>query len=461
MPRLFVESGKKIGADFPVKDGMVLGRMEECDVLIDDPKSSRRHARIMKQGAQYFIVDLNSSNGTYLNDVLVKKSPLVFGDRIRIGDTVLVFTEEPEEDLVGSRLGGFEIMERLGARETGVIYKARQVALDRIVALKILDRGLSEDAAFVKRFKERAQAAATLRHPNIVQIFDVGEVEGRHFVAMEYVQGKSLRDILKEGEQILLTMEDKLNIAKQMAEALVYTHRQGILHGNLTPINILLTEKKEVKLSDFGGVRRDLPLAARDVTSLYYISPEEALGRKPDKQSEIYTLGIVLFQMVTGELPFKATGALELIREHTERDIPPPDIINSNVPASFADVIYKMCAREPERRFASIVEVREALSHVSLKGGSRREKREAAAGAVAYAPAGERGREPPAVERSPKPKESSSQQRRYEVAPRQVIVPVRKKGGALSFLIFLGILVVAFFAARFGVEFICSNLLKK
>jgi|GEM_PF-1943940 len=460
MPRLFVESGKNIGKDYPIKDGMVLGRLESCDVFLDDPKTSRQHARISKQGAQYFIVDLNSSNGTYLNGVLVKKSPLVFGDRIRIGDTVLVFTEEPEENLVGSRMGGFEITERIGARETGVVYKARQIALDRIVALKILDKSLSEDAAFVKLFKERAQTAATLRHPNIVQIFDVGEADGRHFVVMEYVQGKLLKDILKGEDYALLTMADKLSIAKQITDALVYAHRQGILHGNLSPMNILITEKKEAKLSDFGGVKRDLPLAARDVTSLYYISPEEALGKKPDKQSEIYSLGIVLFQLVTGELPFKATKALELIREHTERDVPPPDIINSNVSASFADVIYKMCARETERRFASTVEVKEALSQVSLKGGSRRERKEHAEPVERQHYAEPRSNERAVTAGPPKEREKEPSRKVVEVAPKRVFIPVRSKGGPLSLIVYLIILVIAFFGAMFAVEFICKIMKK-
>jgi len=447
MPRLFVESGMKIGMDYPVRDGMVLGRFEGCDVRIDDPKASRKHARILKQGAQYFLVDLNSSNGTYLNDVMVKKSPLVFGDRIRIGDTVLVFTEEPEERLVGSRIGGFEIMERLGAREVGVVYKARQVTLDRTVALKILDKTLSQDADFVKRFRERAQAAAALRHPNIVQIFDVTEVEGRHFVVMEFVTGKPLRDILKGGE-VSLSMAERLKIAKQAADALTYAHRMEIIHGSITPVNILITEEKDVKLADFGAVRRDLPLAARDVTSLYYISPEEALGKRPGKQSDIYSLGIVLFELVTGELPFKAKGALDLIREHTERDVPPPDIINSDVPAQFADVIYKMCAREPERRFMSMLEVKEALAGVALKkrvGIQRPPARRSA-------PAPPRASAPPPLPREAHPQKEIER-------PRRLIVPVKRRS-RLSLLLFLLILVVLFFGSMFVVEFICGFLKK-
>jgi len=446
MPRLFVESGLKIGTDYPVRDGMVLGRVEGCDVRIDDPKVSRKHARILKEGAQYFLVDLNSSNGTYLNDVMVKKSPLVFGDRIRIGDTILVFTEEPEESLVGSRMGGFEIIERLGAREVGVVYKARQVTLDRTVALKILDRTLSQDADFVKRFRERAQAAAALRHPNIVQIFDVTEVEGRHFVVMEFVTGKPLRDFLKGGE-VPFSMAERLKIAKQATDALTYAHRMGIIHGSITPVNILITEEKDAKLADFGAVRRDLPLAARDVTSLYYISPEEALGKRPGKQSDIYSLGIVLFELVTGELPFKAMGALDLIREHTERDVPPPDIINSDVPAQFADVVYKMCAREPERRFVSMLEVKEALAGVTLKKriGVQR-------------PPARRSAPPPPRASAPPPPREAPPQREIE-RPRRLIVPVKKQS-RLSFLLFLLILVVLFFSSMFVVEFICGFLKK-
>lgn len=443
MPRLFVESGTEIGADYPVRDGMVLGRLEDCDVRIDDPKASRRHARILKQGAQYFIIDLNSSNGTYLNGVLVKKSPLVFGDRIRIGDTILVFTEEPEEDLVGSRIAGFEIGERLGAREIGIVYKARQVTLDRIVALKILDRTLSKDADFVRRFRERAQAAASLRHPNIVQIFDVMEAEGRHFVVMECVTGKPLRDFLKGGK-VPFSMEERLKIARQAVEGLTYAHRMGVIHGSITPVNILVTDEKNVKLADFGAVRRDLPLAARDVSSLYYISPEEALGKHPDKQSDIYSLGIVFFHLLTGQLPFKATGALELIREHTEREVPPPDIINSNIPASFADVVFKMCARDPEKRFVSMIEVKNALGGVTLK---RRFTRKAPS-----------HREPqPTAPRAESAPQQIQRRRQPEVHQRRSIVPVRRRR-RLPLILFLLILIVLFLGSMFAVEFICRLL---
>lgn len=439
MPRLIAESGKIIGQDFPVSDGMILGRKRTCDILVDDVKSSREHTKIFKEKGSYFVQDMNSSNGTYLNDLRIDKSPLVFGDRVRIGETVLVFVGDPEQNLSGQTIGGFEIIENLGHRDIGVIYRARQIALDRIVALKVLDKDLSQDAQFVSRFIEEARAAGTLRHPNIIHIFDVGKAKDQYYICMEYVSGNTLKDTLKDAEA--LSLDDKIRITRECASALAFAHDRGIVHKDMTPTNIILTQEKVAKIADVGIAKlTDAPITSRDINSLYYISPEEALAKPVGPLSDMYSLGVCLYQMLTGAIPFKSSAARDIIKEHIEVPVPSPRELEPQVPESLAGICVKMTAINPADRFRSMNEVFAQLEKVSLSASKSRPRRPArharpqGAAPVASKPVfvddGRQAAEP--------------QQRRR--------VTVKKGGitsGALGVILFLVFLVILFFLSSF------------
>jgi serine/threonine protein kinase len=375
MPRLIAESGRMIGQDFPVTGDIVLGRKRTCDVVVDDAKSSREHTRIFKEAGSYYIRDLNSSNGTYLNEVRIDKSPLVFGDKIRIGETVLVFVGDPEQNLEGQTLGGFQVVEKLGHRDIGIVYRARQIALDRVVALKVLDKDLSRDSQFVNRFLEEARAAGTLRHPNIIHVFDVGRTGDQYYICMEYVSGKTLRDTLSENT---LTLDDKLRVAKECASALAFAHDRGIVHKDVTPSNIILTQEKVAKIADMGIAKlTDAPITSRDISSLYYISPEEALAKPITAQADIYALGVCVFQMLTGEIPFKSDNARDIIKEHITTVIPSPRDLAPEVPDSFASVCQRMTSISLSERYSSMKDVFSDLEKVDLSPDRPRVRRPA------------------------------------------------------------------------------------
>lgn len=373
MPRLIAESGRIIGQDFPVMQNMLLGRKRTCDVVVDDVKSSREHTRIFREGGAYYVQDLNSSNGTYLNEVRIDKSPLVFGDKVRIGETVLAFVGDPEQSLEGQSVGGFQIIEKLGHRDIGIVYRARQIALDRVVALKVLDADLSQDAQFVNRFIEEARAAGTLRHPNIIHVFDVGKANDQYYICMEYVSGKTLKDTLAEET---LDLADKLRISRECASALAFAHERGIVHKDVTPINIILTEEKVAKIADMGIAKlTDAPITSRDINSLYYISPEEALAKPIGPQADIYSLGLCIYEMLTGELPFKSDNARDIIKEHITTAVPSPRELAPEVPETLAAICLRMTAVSNSARYPSMKEVVEDLEKTRISAPKPRARR--------------------------------------------------------------------------------------
>jgi serine/threonine protein kinase len=445
MPRLIAESGRIIGQDYEVSDDIVLGRKRTCGVVIDDAKSSREHTRVYKEGGSYYVQDLGSSNGTFLNEVRIDKSPLVFGDRIRIGETVLAFVGDPEQNLEGQTVGGFQILEKLGHRDIGIVYKARQVALDRIVALKVLDRDLSNDKEFVGRFIEEARAAGTLRHPNIIHVFDVGKSNDQYYICMEYVSGKTLRDTLADD---VLTLDDKVRIARECTSALAFAHDKGIVHKDITPTNIILTQEKVAKIADMGIAKiAETAITSRDINSLYYISPEEALGKPVGRQADIYSLGVCLYQTLTGELPFKSDNARDIIKEHITTPVPSPRELVPEVPESLAAICLRMTVIDEAARYSSMQEVLKDLEKVSLSHARSQSKRPAR-------PA--RPRAPLAVASKPVYVDDD---RETEPQPKRRVKIKRASltSGFLGFVLFVAFLIILFFITSFVTQLLLEQ----
>jgi len=445
MPRLIAESGKIIGQDFAVADKVILGRKRTCEVLVDDAKSSREHTSIFKEGGSYYVQDLNSSNGTYLNEVRIEKSPLVFGDRVRIGETILVFVGDPEQDLTGTTLSGFQILEKLGHRDIGFVYRARQIALDRIVALKVLDKDLSQDGAFVKRFIDEARAAGTLRHPNIIHVFDVGKANDQYYICMEFVSGRPLRDHIGDES---ISMEDKLKIAKECVSALSFAHERNIIHKDVTPTNIILTQDKVTKIADMGIAKlSDAPITSRDISSLYYISPEEALAKPVSLKSDMYSLGVCIFELLTGRIPFKSKSAREIIKEHITTPVPSPRDFNPEVPETLAAFCLRLTAISPAERYGSMKEAEADLEKVSF--ASQRPKGRRAA------------RQPRAFSPTPvasKPVFVDDGRGEQPAAKRKIRIKTASlTGGAVGMLIFAVFLVIIFYISSFVTQLLLEQ----
>lgn len=280
-------------------------------------------------------------------------------------------------NLEGKTVGRFEILSRLGGGGMGVVYKARQANLERIVALKILPPQLMHDESYVKRFQQEARNAARLEHPHIVPIFEIGELvvppdtsattplPPLHFIAMKYIPGETLKDYMKR--QGALGLEHTLEILTQVGGALDYAHRHEVIHRDIKPSNIMMTDEEWVYLTDFGlargmGATTELTQTGMVLGTPEYMSPEQAQGL-PDigAATDIYALGIVLYEMLTADLPFEADTPMAMVAARLMHTPRPLRNLRNDMPLAVEDVVMRALARAPEERFDSVAEMIEAL----------------------------------------------------------------------------------------------------
>ncbi len=244
------------------------------------------------------------------------------------------------------------------------VYRAHDRLLDRPVALKVLFPELSVDRSFVERFRREAQAAANLSHPNIVPVFDWGEDSGAYFIVMEFIDGRPLSSILKTAGP--LSADRAADIGSHVAAALGYAHKHGVIHRDVKPGNVLITDEGQVKVTDFGIARainteESLTQTGAVMGTATYFSPEQAEGIGVDPRSDIYSLGVVLFEMVTGRAPFLGDTPVAVASKHV-RDTPPvPREINASIPPTFEAIILKSMAKDPDHRYATAEELRADL----------------------------------------------------------------------------------------------------
>ncbi len=284
------------------------------------------------------------------------------------------------------RFGKYTQIERVGEGGFGHVYRAFDTELRRWVALKIPHRELLTDPEFVKQFKHEAQIAAQLDHPNIVRIYSIGEYQGTPYIEMEYVEGQTLADLMREKGRF--TPEEALDILAPMCEALEYAHRRGVIHRDIKPENILIREEDgRVLVTDFGlararerSFRSGLSSTGVVVGTFRYMPPEQAepkLGQI-GPWSDVYSLGVVLYQMLTGRLPFEGESVAQLIYQHVHEPPEPPSNINIDIPSSVESVVLKALQKRPEERFQSAREMAAALRAAVEQGkvvpgrGSRR-----------------------------------------------------------------------------------------
>jgi eukaryotic-like serine/threonine-protein kinase len=260
------------------------------------------------------------------------------------------------------QIPGYQIQGKLGAGAMAIVYKARQISLDRTVAIKVLPKRFTENPDYVERFYKEGRAAAKLNHNNIVQAFDVGEAGGYHYFVMEYVEGKTLYDDLAAGK--VFKEAEALEIIFQVANALAHAHARNLIHRDVKPKNIMINTSGVVKLADMGLARETTDIqaaqteAGRAYGTPYYIAPEQIRGEVDiDGRADIYALGATLYHMVTGRVPFEAPNPSDVMRKHLREALIPPDHINTSLSAGTSEMIEVMMAKNRDDRYTNVQEM--------------------------------------------------------------------------------------------------------
>lgn len=286
--------------------------------------------------------------------------------------------DDPQRlDLSGRTLGDYRVLRKLGQGGMGQVYLAEQISLKRPVALKILRPEMAASPRALTRFKREAESVARITHANIVQVYAFGEAEGILFMALEYVEGRNLKEfVAKKGPPDLLV---SLSIMRQVASALQRAGELGIIHRDIKPENILLTKKGEIKVADFGLSRCleedqggvDLTQTGQTMGTPLYMSPEQVEGKPLDTRTDIYSFGVTCYQMLTGQPPFHGATAFEVALQHVQKPAPPLGQIRPDLPEALCAMVHKMMEKDPARRYQTgrellrdIIRIREGLSGV-------------------------------------------------------------------------------------------------
>ena len=278
----------------------------------------------------------------------------------------------------------YEIMGKIGSGGMSDVYKARDHILGRFVAIKVLKQEFSEDVNFVVKFRTEAQSAAGLEHPNIVNIYDVGSESGMHYIVMEYVEGVTLKTYIEKKGQ--LTYKEAVSIAIQVGRGIEAAHAKNIIHRDIKPQNILISTEGKAKVTDFGIARAvsNNTISADVMGSVHYASPEQARNGFVDNKSDIYSLGIVMYEMVTGRVPFDGETTVAVAIQHLQEEMTAPSVYAPQLPVSLEKIILKCTQKSPDRRYANVSELladlKEALvrpnaDFVRISDGSQKKTR--------------------------------------------------------------------------------------
>jgi serine/threonine protein kinase/ligand-binding sensor domain-containing protein len=295
------------------------------------------------------------------------------------------------QQYIGKRLGAYQLIEQIGQGGMATIYRAYQPSMDRYVAVKILPSHFTQDETFVARFTQEARTLARLEHPHILPVHDYGEQEGITYLVMRYVEAGTLKDLVAQHGPLELTQAAR--IFGQIGRALGYAHSQGVVHRDIKPSNVLIDERGDAFLTDFGIAKLVAGTAQFTSTGAIvgtpaYMSPEQGLAEQVDHRSDIYSLGVVLYEMVTGRVPFEAETPLAVLLKHVNDPLPPPRQIKQDLPESVQRVILKAMAKSPEDRFHKAEEMVDAL-HKAVA--------DASIGVAVQQPPAERGVTTPSV----------------------------------------------------------------
>ncbi|HID64987.1 MAG TPA: serine/threonine protein kinase, partial [Anaerolineae bacterium] len=266
-------------------------------------------------------------------------------------------------NLIGQTLGPYRIIEQIGVGGMATVYKAYQPAMDRYVAIKVLPALVSRDPAFLKRFRREAKVVAKLEHKHILPVHDYGEQEGLTYLVMRYVEAGTLKDRLAAGQLDLPTI---YRIMAQVGSALDYAHRLGVIHRDVKPSNVLIDSQGDAYLTDFGLARimestEQLTATGVGVGTPDYMAPEQGQGLKIDHRSDVYSLGVMLYEMATGHVPFQAETPMAVVIKHITEPLPLPSSVKPDIPPQVERVILKAMAKDPDDRFQTVAEMVTAL----------------------------------------------------------------------------------------------------
>jgi serine/threonine-protein kinase len=280
--------------------------------------------------------------------------------------------EVAQAEKSGQKIPGYKVISKLGAGAMATVFKAKQLSLDRLVAIKILPKKFSGNPQFIERFYAEGRAAAQLNHPNIVQAYDVGKAGDYHYFVMEYVEGSTVYDEIVKNKRH--TEDEALNIAIQIAEALDHAHSKGLIHRDVKPKNVMMTKGGVAKLADMGLARAISDKEAAEAEqgkafgTPYYISPEQIRGElNIGPQADIYSLGATLYHMVTGTVPFDGKNPSAVMHKHLKAELAPPDHVNPKLSAGVSEIIEMMMAKDARKRYQNCKDLLADLRAVKAK----------------------------------------------------------------------------------------------
>ncbi|HKB14483.1 MAG TPA: FHA domain-containing serine/threonine-protein kinase, partial [Planctomycetota bacterium] len=375
MSFLLVESGPRKGSriEIPAEGSVSLGSdPARAGALLEDPLAAPLHCVVGNaKGGGLGVKDLGTENGTFVNSRRVVSAKLSHGDKIQVGSTILTLFDPAKaakeaDEVVGREIGGYRILEHLGRGGMGIVYRALQVSLDRVVALKVLSRELTADPSFVERFLREARAAAALSHPNLVAVYDAGSEAGLSYYSMEFMEGGTVEDRILKGGKIPLL--EGLRVLRDAARALRFAEEKGIVHRDVKPGNLMVDSHGIAKLADLGLAAEREEVERRELGGIFgtphFISPEQARGEPVDARSDLYSFGASAYRVLTGQTPFSGKTVREILRAQLKDDPAPPRSHDPSIPAEVESVVLRCLRKSPAERFASAREVLEALEPV-------------------------------------------------------------------------------------------------
>lgn len=280
-----------------------------------------------------------------------------------------------EERILNER---YKLLGRVGSGGMSVVYRAQDLLLGRIVAVKMLHESFSSDADFLRRFRQEAYSAASLQHPNIVTVHDIGQDSHLQYIVMEYVDGQTLKQIIRQenNDGHLMPISRVLNLAIQICDGIGYAHRANLVHCDVKPQNVIVTRDDRVKVADF-GIARAMSEASQQIQddqlwgTPQYFSPEQAAGEPPTPASDVYSIGVIMFEMLTGQLPFTAESQAALALKHIQEEPPLVGDVNPAVPEQLELIVAKVLAKEPSGRYRTAGQLGRVLS--TYRGSSQAE----------------------------------------------------------------------------------------